>query len=245
MRRQPLPCSQRRAFTLMETLVVISLITLLISMLTPQLRNAKENARAAVCLAQLHDVGNAFISYTDDFRQEYPYGVPKPATIVDHPQNQQWAPGGGGGIPPQQQFFTLGYIRDPKVYLCPTDPHPGNYVWWEYSVHPNITTGSSYMFSEYALFGIAWQTRTLLRTTNVWQPSGFAYATDGWECPNGWTWATIDPEDPTHDPTTPWSVRIDWSHLKSVNVLYGDNHAARQPQKDARLNLRTHPQANY
>ena len=213
-------------------------MTLLISMLMPSLGAARENARATTCLAQMHDMGNAIIAYSDMFRQEYPYGVPVPASQVDHPHYTGWNGGArGGGIPPQQQFYSLGLIRDNRAYLCASDPHPQNYVWWDYDVHPDITTGSSYMFSEYALFGVAWQNRKVLRTTHVYQPSSFAYVTDGWMCPNGWTWGTVDP----WDPVLLGQVRIDWHHLEGINVLFGDSHAERRPQKNARYDLRTHP----
>lgn len=230
------------AFTLIEMLVVISLITLLISMLTPTLRNARETARAAVCLSQLHDMGNAVIAYTDAFRQEYPYGVPVPMATVDHPHYTGWNQGArGGGIPPQQQFYSLGFIRDNRAYRCASDPSPQNYNWWDYDVHPDITTGSSYMFSEYALFGVAWQNRKILRTTHVYQPSNFAYVTDGWMCPNGWTWGIVDPDDAI----LAGQVRIDWTHLGGVNVLFGDNHGERRSQLNARKNLRVHPLQDF
>lgn len=233
---------QATAFTLIEALVVISIITLLISITLPSLGSARENGRATVCLAQIREIGNATTVYGDMSRDEYPYGVPQPISVIDHPHYNGWNNGArGGGIPPQQQFYSLNIIADPKAYICPTDPHPQNYVWWDYDVHPDLTKGSSYMFSEYALFGIAWQKRSVLKRSKVWQPSTFVWATDGWMCPNGWTWGTTDPLDPV----LVGSVRIDWSHLGSINALYGDNHAQRQKQEGARYRLRTHPLENF
>ena len=52
-----------RAFTLVELLVVISIIALLISILLPSLRTAREGAKAVVCGATLHDFSNGFNTY--------------------------------------------------------------------------------------------------------------------------------------------------------------------------------------
>ncbi len=234
-----------RGFTLIELLVVVSLIVLLIAILQPSFAASKERARQTICLANLYQVGIATRQYGDDFVDQYPYGVPVPILTVDHPHYTTWRGGGvrGGGVPPQQQFHKLGYITDHRIYICPTDPHPANYVWWDYDVHPDITTGSSYMFSEYALFGVAWQKRQKLTHAKVWQPAGFAWATDGWMCPNGWTWGTADLNDPAWIP--PMTARIDWSHNANISVLYGDGHVAIKPQEGAREKIRTHPQENF
>ena len=52
-----------RAFTLVELLVVVSIIALLISILLPSLRTAREGAKAVVCGATLHDFSNGLNTY--------------------------------------------------------------------------------------------------------------------------------------------------------------------------------------
>ena len=59
------PCP-RRAFTLIELLVVIAIIALLVSLLMPSLRQAKELAKEAVCRAHYHAVGPTISMYSDD-----------------------------------------------------------------------------------------------------------------------------------------------------------------------------------
>ncbi len=52
-----------RAFTLIELLVVIAVIALLMALLVPALRAAREQARRAVCLSNLRQLTTAWLLY--------------------------------------------------------------------------------------------------------------------------------------------------------------------------------------
>jgi len=64
-----------RAFSLVEALVVVALISLLIAMLMPSLGRAREAARRAVCLSQLHQLHVTTVSYAIDFSRRMPHRV--------------------------------------------------------------------------------------------------------------------------------------------------------------------------
>ena len=64
--------SRRRAFTLVELLVVIGIIALLIAMLLPVLSKAKENARAVACQSNQRQLATGFLLFAQDNKGQLP-----------------------------------------------------------------------------------------------------------------------------------------------------------------------------
>ena len=62
-----------KAFTLVELLVVISIIALLLSILLPALNKAKEHAKLSVCLSNMKQLYYAFKVYMQDYQYRFPY----------------------------------------------------------------------------------------------------------------------------------------------------------------------------
>jgi len=62
------------AFTLIEVLVTMAILSLLIAILLPSLAGAQESARAATCLAQQKQIGTAIFNYAAANNDSIPYG---------------------------------------------------------------------------------------------------------------------------------------------------------------------------
>jgi prepilin-type processing-associated H-X9-DG protein len=130
--------SRLPAFTPIELLVVISIITLLIGILLPALASARKEARVSACLANEHQIGLAVNAYAADQKDKLATG---PATGMDMSMGVTWslaatsqiwigddAPYGGGPNTPQRHFDGAGtllsndYLSDIRAPYCPGDP---------------------------------------------------------------------------------------------------------------------------
>ena len=104
---------KRRGFTLIELLVVIAIIALLMAILMPVLRKAREQGKDVVCRNNLRQIGLAANFYAG----EYGFLIPRSA---------EW----GGDIKPWFQLFMPflsqkaagGDYRSVRIFRCPSYP---------------------------------------------------------------------------------------------------------------------------
>ena len=67
-----MPAPRRRAFTLVELLVVISIVAVLIALLLPVLSGARRKATQVACLSNLRQFGAALFAYAGENRGWFP-----------------------------------------------------------------------------------------------------------------------------------------------------------------------------
>lgn len=75
---------KRKGFTLVELLVVISIIALLLAILLPSLSRAREAARDIQCLANTHSIALALVLYESSNEGLLPYGNTNPKFYDQH-----------------------------------------------------------------------------------------------------------------------------------------------------------------
>ena len=111
----------KRAFTLIEILVVIAIIVLLAAILFPVFATARERARSASCQSNLKQLGTAMTMYLGDW-ERYPYAV-DPADKYSPGIWQGQADAEGITIG-EMELLTVAmdsYIKNPQVWHCPSD----------------------------------------------------------------------------------------------------------------------------
>jgi prepilin-type N-terminal cleavage/methylation domain-containing protein/prepilin-type processing-associated H-X9-DG protein len=84
---QPSEYSPRRAFTLIELLIVIAIIALLAAILFPVFARARENARRSSCQSNLKQLGLTMTMYSQDYDERMmPIEAPDSGTSARWPQ---------------------------------------------------------------------------------------------------------------------------------------------------------------
>jgi len=105
----------RRAFTLVELLVVIGIIAVLISLLLPSLNRARENAKQVQCLSNMRQLGLAFTMYNGAYSGYFP----RPSAGTQREDWIHWEPTRRLEESAIAQFMTKPI--NPEYFRCPSD----------------------------------------------------------------------------------------------------------------------------
>ena len=96
-----------RAFTLVELLVVISIIALLVGILLPALGKARDAAKSVVCRTNLHALAIGFRMYLDDNREVMPLAAQMPSAELFGR--------------PTIMAYLAPHLDNREVFACPAD----------------------------------------------------------------------------------------------------------------------------
>ena len=229
---------RRKAFTLVELLVVIGIIAILISILLPSLNKARQSAQRAACLSNLRTIGQMLNIYAAENKQQIPIGCQTNGTAPSY----QGAYNLARGIPPAVSWPAFGalykarMLKEPRYMYCPSDTSPyhqfdtGTWNYWkpeDPSGNDNGSLRGGYFArpfdADYRMVG--WLTSAPYTPLDhkTWP------AVLGSPNPKAW-WAPYPRISKMKRVTvssdifsTPW--RLNQRHNKGINVLYADGSA--------------------
>ncbi|MBI1369880.1 MAG: prepilin-type N-terminal cleavage/methylation domain-containing protein [Planctomycetes bacterium] len=141
---------RRRGFTLIELLVVVAIITVLIAILLPAMRRAREAAMNVVCMSNLKQHGTAMVSYALQNRMWFYWRIDGVAARQAYLVRQLSSAGVFDITPVVEQ-----YLPPSDVYACPftvrvsgqswKDQYPGpiyGHQFWTYELYVNFSSSS-------------------------------------------------------------------------------------------------------
>jgi prepilin-type N-terminal cleavage/methylation domain-containing protein/prepilin-type processing-associated H-X9-DG protein len=212
------------AFTLVELLVVISIIALLLAILMPALNRAREQGRTIVCASRLHQIGLACQLYLYKYNNNF---------FPSYCGDQAWA-----SEPQGHELQTLAGTKvgfyPGSIYDCPSQPsrlRPPTLVDWakylDYSYNACLGDGdlNSPMFPPPKA-----KIRQASRVVMFWDSTRYR----GYYCRTKYGNGTPNPEYWNNKNSgwfNPTPALMTWPHSKSANFVFVDNHIERANEK--------------
>lgn len=191
--------NNKKAFTLIELLVVIAIIALLLAVLIPSLRKAKEQVRCLVCKSNLRNYGLAGAMYLQENDSAFPHPMVcvdgsasfQSAYLSQHPKSCRWH---DDGVDPEGPFWP--YLAANDVHICPTFAiisknrginHPEHDMTLNIPIHPRLTYSMNGFLSAGGMVGSIYEdlinkpghgSLQMAKLTNVKTPYDTLFATE-------------------------------------------------------------------
>jgi prepilin-type N-terminal cleavage/methylation domain-containing protein len=212
--------TRRRAFTLIELLIVIAIIAILIAILLPALNAAREQARRIQCLSNVRQLTMAWMMYANQNKGRM---CSSNTQAINQPDMNKWSGRADiaqpvdftlAGYPPPypkifwswvsagyvnmdvQQGMLFPFIKDPAVYKCP-------------DMDVFAQSAISYQING-MLAGSVGNPKTLLNTAQIKHPGSMFVFVEEFN-PNGW-------------PINCFQTPLYPAHLFNMETVPGQNH---------------------
>lgn len=210
----------KKGFTLIELLVVIAIIALLLSIVMPSLKKAKEISRSVVCKTNLRNIHMALAMYAEDNSDGVsdPRGSTKdssdPAVEWKGYAYQRWC---------RKWYLRFyPYLETPKIYVCPSwrlidnEPYIA-YIVGEETFYVTYTANEHVMSFWHPEKNAVhdWRYTELSRLATANNPVGLMFA-DGLYEVNGW--GSWHPREWSPEGDGPGTGRVSYRHNRYVKT---------------------------
>jgi prepilin-type N-terminal cleavage/methylation domain-containing protein len=232
-RKHFIPC----AFTLVELLVVVAVITVLASLLLPALAKAKSKAQAIRCVSNLKQLQLGWHSYLDDNDD-----LLVPDNVRgDNNTGQLWSTNGSWVLGSAKTDITTSnietgvlfpYVKSTAVYRCPGDRavvngHPGVIQTRSYSLNAWLNGNGTHVVSGP---NDAFEPLKKRNSTEIIDPSPsdtFVFIEQNEKSISSGTFYELNPNawrtDPAANDPTWWDLPSD-RHSQAAYLSFADSH---------------------
>jgi len=231
----------RKAFTLIELLVVIAVIAVLMSILVPALKIAREQARGISCLSNQRSLAHAYIMYADDndgsicmgFATHQPPPGYTPWVRPPLNYNENTIVPASGDVTLQQRYNGLKagalwpYLKEVEVFHCAGDnrknlgtslgTNPAYRIYRSYSLSDFLRGTERNDFKK--LFTMKEQANKMLFVEEIYDGAAGNYNHDAWSYAPG-----------RHSLWDPLGI----FHSDACTFSFMDGHAERKKWDDKR-----------
>ncbi len=214
---------QTECFTLIELLIVISIIAILAGMLMPALNQARQMAFATACRSNLKQYALGLASYTSESNEYlcYGYNSSSSASTFNHILYPYIF-----NRPLKLDGYSSTKPVNVKLYQCPAAKYKHVYQSmmssYGYNYQGAISTSPTQRILGYKS---STENNPPTKTGQIKQPSAVFFFGDGRINITSNLWGN-NPVYPNNAPGSDPSEFVPWRHQKQVNILYGDGHTA-------------------
>ncbi len=241
----------KRGFTLIELLVVIAIIAMLLAIITPALKKAKEHAMAMICMSNQRQAALATVTYGMDNDG---------SNIPSWAQTTTFA-----GVPEHWYTFIRPYYGDTKgMLVCPRAKKPDQNVprgtgglwgtarsaWFsDPAVHTksDVDHFGGFSYNNWLEWDSGGQDKAILKREQVKQPAEVPVFGDGIWADNGWVLETDTIPEPQYRQEPHLAPDLGFvkrfcldRHGDAINMAFLDGHAEYRVDVDDLLKFRWH-----